>query len=287
MAHGEKTINLSIGGHNHRITSDDVYLRQMRSGAGSAINNALRGLLGLNRFEPRMARLFSTLIEKHFDVLDVGANIGCTSILLSQLARSVNAFEPTPRTFALWRQNIATAALGNVKGHHFALGSEAKHSEISYSEADRSGAFVMDQVNPGTGQTASIEVRTLDAVFPTLNLPSIDFVKLDVEGYEGKVIEGGWQTLQRCRPVIQLELNSWCLNAQQRTSLPDFLDFLLERFPFVYGIEKDQYTDVRNHAGRWLVMRKNILERRYKEMVVAFDKAPLDRFHAAYSLVKS
>ena len=286
MTRKEQTIDLSIGGRNHRITSDDVYLRQMRSGTGNALNSALRGLVGLNRFEPRMDKLFSSLIEKQFDVLDVGANIGCTSILFGHLARSVTAFEPTPRTFELWRGNIAASGLPNITCHKMALGSEEKHAEISYSDSNRSGAFVMDQVNPGVGETASIDVRTLDAVFPALKLPGLDFVKLDVEGYEGKVIEGGWDTIQRYRPVIQLELNSWCLNAQQRTSLPDFLDLLVDRFPFVYGIEKNHYTDVRSHAGRWLVMPKNILEQRYKEMVVAFDKASLDRFHAAYSPVR-
>ena len=132
----------------------------------------------------------------------------------------------------------------------------------------------------GGGESAVIEVRRLDSVFPTLGIDKIDFMKIDVEGHEGKVIEGGWESIVKCKPVIQLELNSWCLNAQQRIALPDFLDFLCDRFPIVYGIQRMEYADIRSPSGRWLVMRKNILEQRFKEVVVAFDAPRLEAFRA-------
>lgn len=280
-----KTISISIGNGNYRISSDDVYLKQMRSGAKNALNSMVRRAVGMNRFEPRMAQLFGTLIPTGAHVLDIGANIGCTTILFAQMAQTVDAFEPTPQTFEFWRKNISTCGHTNIRGHHCALGDENKQSQVSYSDHNRSGAFVMDMVDPGEGSKADIEVKRLDDIFPTLELPRVDFIKLDVEGYEGKVIEGGWSTIEKYRPVIQLELNSWCLNAQHRISLPDFLDFLIERFPIIYGIEKTSYTDVRNHAGRWLVMRENILEQRFKEMVVAFDSTQLESFHKKYSAI--
>ena len=82
--------------------------------------------------------------------------------------------------------------------------------------------------------------------------------------------------------MLQLELNAWCLNALHRIALPDFLEFLLERFPIVYAIEHQAYVDLHDAAGRWHVMQRNAMHQRFKEMVVAFDPRRLDAFHAAY-----
>lgn len=274
-------VNLRIGARRYGIRIDDLYLRQARRGLVDRANNALRSWLGLDAFEPRMARLFSQLVRPGDTALDVGANIGCTSILLAQLARQVTAFEPTPKSFALWQDNLGRSGHGNCVGLPIALGAEDKHTLINYNERNRSGAFVADAVQ-GPGDSAPIPVRRLDGLFPSLGLPRVDFIKLDVEGYEGRVIEGGWQTIQAHRPVLQLELNAWCLNALHRIALPDFLDFLLDRFPIVYAIEHDAFVDLREQAGRWFVMQRNAMQQRFKEMVVAFDPARLDAFHAAY-----
>ena len=67
--------------------------------------------------------------------------------------------------------------------------------------------------------------------------------------------------------------------------MPDLLDFLCDRFPIVYGIQHKQYVDIRSKAGRWMVMRKNILEQRFKEVVVAFDATRLQAFRSAYKQI--
>jgi FkbM family methyltransferase len=277
-------IRLSIGTKSYRIRSDDTYLRAMRRGTLPRIEAAVRRALGANRFEPRMVRLYSTLVRPQDVVLDIGANIGCTSILFAQMARRVVAFEPVPKTFAHWQRNIEASGHLNCSGMNMALGDENKTAQINYTESNRSGAFVSDSV-VGAGESAGIEVRRLDDVVAGLDLPAIDFIKIDVEGYERRVIEGGWSTIAANRCLVQLELNAWCLNAMHRTSLPDFLDFLLDRVPIVYCVEKDSYADIRKIPARWLVMHKNILQQRFKEMVVGFDASRLERFHAAYTEV--
>lgn len=275
-----RTASVRIGGARFNITSDDQYLKQLRPGIRNAVVNAVRRAAGRDAFEPRMAKLFATLIQPSDICMDVGANIGCTAILLAQLGAQVVAFEPTPHTFSSLTRNIDQSGLRNIRCHNYALGSTEGGAKVTYSDSDRSGAFVGE---PGVGQTADIEVKRLDDVFAILEIPRVDFIKLDVEGFEGKVIEGGWNVISSHRPVIQMELNSWCLNALQRIALPDFLDFLTHRFPIVYGIEKSSFTDVRTPSGRWTVMYQNILKRRFKELVVAFDPSQLERFHPQYT----
>ena len=276
-----KTANIRIGRSRFRMSSDDVYLKQFRSGTGNAIANAVRRAAGADAFEPGMAHLFSHLVRRDDMCLDVGANIGCTAILLSQLCKQVIAFEPTPRTFMFLKTNTERSGLLNIQCNNVALGSEDKSAAMNYSAENRSGAFV-DETAHAEGEIAQIEVRRLDTIFPSLGIDRLDFIKLDIEGYEGKAIEGGCNTILQFRPIIQLELNSWCLNALHRISMPDFLDFLCDRFPIVYGIQRREYADIHTNAGRWLVMRKNILERRFKEAVVAFDASRLDAFYATY-----
>jgi FkbM family methyltransferase len=276
-----KTASIRIGHSRFRMSSDDVYLKQFRSGTGNAIANAVRRAAGADAFEPGMAHLFSHLVRRDDICLDVGANIGCTAILFAQLGKQVVALEPTPRTFSFLRSNVERSGLLNIQCTNFALGNEDKSAMISYSAENRGGAFVDETAHPD-GEMAQIEVRRLDTMFPSLGIGHIDFMKLDIEGYERKAIEGAWNTISQFRPIIQLELNSWCLNALHRISMPDFLDFLCDRFPIVYGIQRREYADIHTNAGRWLVMRKNILEQRFKEAVVAFDASRLDAFHATY-----
>lgn len=276
-----RVASVRIGHARFNISSDDHYLRQLRPGVKNAIVNIVRRAVRADSFEPRMERLFSSLVRPGDTCLDVGANIGCTAILLSQLAARVVAFEPTPRTYSSLVRNIGQSGLANIRCENYALGSVEGTSTISYSGQDRSGASIGEAAK-GVGESDQIRVQRLDSVYPGLQIDRVDFMKLDVEGFEGKVIEGGWDVISTHRPLIQLELNSWCLNALQRISLPDFLDFLIARFPIVYGIEREHYIDVRTPAGRWRLMHKNIVERRFKELVVAFDPARLLRFHAQY-----
>jgi FkbM family methyltransferase len=274
-------ITLAIGGASYRICSDDTYLKAMRSGVRHQIEAALRRAFGADRFEPRMAALYATLIRPGDVVLDVGANIGCTSILFAQQAARVVAFEPVPATYAFWRRNVEASGHGNCVGMNYALGDENKPSQMTYSAANRSGAFVSDSVT-GTGESADIAVRRLDDVAAEIGLQKVDFVKIDVEGYERRVIEGGWSTISANRCVIQLELNSWCLNAMHRMALPDFLDFLIARFPLVYCVEKNSYADIRKAPVRWHVMHENIMKQRFKEMVIGFEPSRLQRFYSTY-----
>ena len=276
-----RTRKLTIGQSKYLITSDDSYLKAMRPGFLAAVSRQARLLRYGGDFEPRMVRLYETLVRPEDVVLDVGANIGCMSLVLAQLAQKVYAFEPNPKSWQFWVENIKNSGRSNCLGFNFGLGAEAKSATISYDDGNRSGAFVADRV-AATGESDTITVKRLDDVLSEKFIEKFDFIKMDVEGYEWSVLKGGVSSIQSCRPVIQLELNSWCLNAFHRIALPDFLDFLLDVFPFVYAIEKMNYVDVHNSEGRSFLMRQNILEHQYKELVVAFDSDRLARFRSSY-----
>jgi len=124
--------------------------------------------------------------------LDVGAHIGLWSRELAQTFVQVHAFEPLADFRACFLRNVTAT---NVTLHGFALGRTAGRAAMRVT-ADNSGASHIAAVGDG-----EVEVRPLDA----LALPVVDYVKIDVEGFELFVLEGARETLRRCRPVIILE----------------------------------------------------------------------------------
>ena len=228
-------------------------------------------------------QLFRTLVNPSDVVLDVGANIGCTALLLSQLARKVYVFEPAPTTFEFLKQNIERSGMDNVVSLNVALGAASSSSSVTYSPSNRAGGFVSDRTNASSGhQKEEIEIQALDTMMPSAAIPSVDFIKIDVEGFEPHVLRGARQTLDTFRPTVVLELNHWCLNAFQRTSVPDFFDQLLETFPTVLAIHGQGYLDLRHEGERYSVMYHHICRGKFLNLVGAFDEVKLSRFRCLY-----
>ena len=262
-----RSVEIAIGAGKYVMSSDDEYL----SGLGQ-------------RFEPQTVRLLSTLFSPESVVLDIGANIGCTSILFGQRARRVVAFEPSPSTFAFLRTNVTRSGLANVELRNHALGATPGRSQLTFAETNRAGGFVSPGTPTSVGHvTEEISVMRLDDVVASLSLDAIDLIKIDVEGFELSVLEGGRATIGRFQPIVALELNHWCLNAFQRTSVPDFLDYLRSVFPILYAIQAHNYQDLHDASESYIVMYRHILQSQYATLVGAFDEEQMKQFHLMYA----
>jgi FkbM family methyltransferase len=233
--HRERHVLTDIGGRRYRIESDDNYLDHIRGA-----------------FEPQMVTLFDALLQPEDTVLDIGANIGCTAILFGSRSRRVLGFEPSPSTYAFLRKNIAASGLTNVAAYNVGLGKTAGRFELTFAADNRSGGFVSDKMQASTGhQVEAIEIAQGDAFLRDAGIEHVDFVKIDVEGFERDVIEGLAQTLAASRPAVTLELNHWCLNVFQRTSVPDFFDFLRAVFPCLYAVGTHDIRDLHDADHAW------------------------------------
>jgi FkbM family methyltransferase len=265
-----REVAVSIGGRECRISSDDNYLDHIEGD-----------------FEPHMVELFRCVAEGSELILDVGANIGCTAILFGDMAQQVHVFEPSPTTFAWLKQNVQANGKGNVQLHNIGLGAEAAVSTITFAPNNRSGGFVSDQTKANADHLSEqIEIRTLDDFLAGAALPPPDFIKIDVEGFEGHVLRGAAATLARHHPVVVLELNHWCLNAFQRTSLPDFFDQLRAAFPILYAVDGHQYLDLHSPDESYEVMYHHIMSMRYQNILCAFNDAQVARFRSQYRHAK-
>lgn len=105
--------NIQIGNKTYLLTSDDNYLEEM--GAD---------------FEPHMVQLFRSLVKPDDVVADIGANIGLTSIVFSNLARKVLAFEPSPSTYKILVENLTRAGASNVDAVNIGFGRKPERMQI-------------------------------------------------------------------------------------------------------------------------------------------------------------
>jgi FkbM family methyltransferase len=254
----DKTLQIQIGDQFHTLTSDDDYLTQLGQ-----------------HFEPHMCKLFLALLEKNHVVLDIGANIGCTTILFAQNAREVISFEPSPTTFKYLQLNIRRANFRNVQLHNVGLGTQDEDLTLTFAATNRAGAFVSNQTPASAGHIVeNIHIKRGDSYIKSTR---VDFIKIDVEGFERDVLRGLTDTIRRNRPTVVSELNHWCLNAFQRISIPDYFDYLLSVFPILYAVDGDTYLDLHDANHRYSVMYHHILHFKYPNLVGAFDSAQLAR----------
>lgn len=261
-----RQLKIQIGDKAYLISSDDSYLDYIKSG-----------------FEPEMVALFKVLASGSRVIVDIGANIGCTSILFSQLSDVVYSYEPSPSTFALLKKNILASTITNVVSMNYGLGADSRQSTLSFSPSNRSGGFVSDQITAGAGcVTETIEIRQLDNEVKSLTLPTIDLIKIDVEGFEQQVLSGAKEVLATYRPIVVLELNHWCLNAFQRTSIPDFFDYLRSIFPVLLAVDGSNYLNLHDSNDSYIVMYHHILHMKFPNIVAAFDECKLETFMNAY-----
>jgi len=263
---GEK---INIGNKSYILTSDDNYLDAMGA-----------------EFEPRMVQLFNILVKPNDVVVDVGGNIGLTAILFSELGKKVYVFEPSPSTFKILKENILRAKTHNVETINLGLGERSENLTITFSNNNRSGGFVSNTTKLGGGHvTEDIQIDTLDNFFSQNDHP-INFIKIDVEGFEGKVIGGGLNIIKKNKPIVTLEMNHFCLNVLHRITIPEFLDFLRSVFPFLYAVDTDNATicDLHDVDQAYFVMHEHLLHFRFPNIVGGFNptlKATLKKLESS------
>lgn len=154
-------------------------------------------------------------------ILDVGAHAGSHSLIYSHLAPQarIYSFEPQDRLFEILQFNIATQRRRNITPQKIALGNRRCRAQMHESVSDgpncnkllnNSEYFNLGGRQLGIGGEA-VEIYRLDDVISADQ--QIDFIKIDVEGFENFVVDGARALIARCRPVIFFEHNEKCVTA--------------------------------------------------------------------------
>lgn len=160
-------------------------------------------------WEPHMHAIFQKYIKPTSVVIECGCHIGTHTVKMASMCSKLYGFEPMPTTFEVLKKNITLNNLNNVILHKKGVADKEGTTKYSWIPADNPGGSGLEN-NPmgkpswieSTTENIEVELTTIDS----LNLEKLDFMKVDVEGYEILVIKGAMNTIQRCRPVISMEV---------------------------------------------------------------------------------
>jgi FkbM family methyltransferase len=145
--------------------------------------------------------IFNNIPRKR-TMIDIGANIGIFARPSAELFEQVICFEPVFKNFEVLQKNLEN--YNNVELHN--LGLSDKDQIVTFElqtlkcgHTKQVEEFVPDpEFEKHTG-----ELTTLDR----FNFQSVDWIKIDVEGFENAVLEGSRATIQQNRPWLLLEDN--------------------------------------------------------------------------------
>lgn len=143
--------------------------------------------------------------------LDIGANIGNHAIYLAQFINAVHSFEPNPTIIPRLEANVSMNRLkGKVVVHPVGLGKTSETLTFRDNNDGNLGGsgFLKPGETPGeTDRVHSLNVEAGDDYIEKIGLSRVDFIKMDVEGWEPDVFEGLTNTIARYRPVVAFEFH--------------------------------------------------------------------------------
>lgn len=151
--------------------------------------------------EPEL-RLLKLLVPRNRIAVDVGANYGVYTYFLSRLVRRVYAFEPNLQL----ADYLQRAVPGNVTVCRFGLsdrdGAACLRIPIIGGREIHGFGTVGSYAFPAATRTLAVALHRLD----DQGLTELGFIKIDVEGHEDAVLNGGEQTIARWRPRMIIEI---------------------------------------------------------------------------------
>lgn len=207
--------------------------------------NPENGLLDKNIFlngpyEGEILDQFMNVVKTGDTCLDIGANIGHHSIFLSKLVGKtgeVIAFEPIQKLADQINLSAKENNLDNLKVVVSALGEKNYDTVIHINKYVIGSSSLLATRYGNDVEKINIKVSKLDDIFNSLNIQKIDFMKIDVEGYEWFVLDGGRDVISTHKPKIVIEYSPEYYRQNDVSHMDKIISFLRENNYQLYDIE--------------------------------------------------
>lgn len=206
----------------------------------SRLTDVLAWCYGPGEFE--VAHACRELCPPDGVVADVGGNIGTTTLAFAAAVPRgrVHTFEPSVEMLGCLRRNIELSGADNVTVHAFGLSDAPARSRLQVAIAGNPGSAFLVDGDAAAPSGEAIEVRRLDDVLAPDG--RLDFVKVDVEGYELRVLRGAAGLLREQRPAVVFEVNESALQ-RAGTSGREVCDLLLAAGYGLFWLDRGRFRD--------------------------------------------
>lgn len=213
-------------------------------------NNTLENeIIQTGEFEKSIRMLFSNMIKEGNTVLDIGANIGVHSVFFSKLVGAtgkVYSFEPVEYNLKRLNMNIRLNGVNNVTIVNKGVGDTNTIKTMNvYKESSPNLAvnsfldydYIQESIQDGLVEKKEFEIITIDSFIEEHGIESVDFVKMDIEGFEYYALLGAKKLIREKTPPIILEYYSERIR-QNGLSDNDFKEILFDYYD-CYEIVRD------------------------------------------------
>ena len=216
-----------------------------------------RLIRAINKKYEKELDIIDKYADKSMDALDIGVYRGVYSYKLSQNFKTVHSFEPNPLLFPYLEKNLKKI-IKNMKLYNYALSDINGKSELklplrsnslfkdNIEELFKLGAATMHPENEiDNYKKVPINIKKLDEIKID---NKIGFIKIDVEGHEKNVLEGGRETIKENKPVLLIEIEE----KHTRKPVEETINFVrsLNYEAYVYNNNKlISYNDQLNGKG--------------------------------------
>ena len=190
-------------------------------------------------FDPGVAAVLRRYVKPGMSVVDIGANIGCLTMLLASLVGPtgrVLAVEPNPENVKLLEASRRLNGFDQVIVLPVAAGRDTGVLALNVSFSNGMTGELPGNV-AGVLGSRPVPSFALDLVLPQDR--SFDVVKLDAEGAEFNALIGMTSTIDRDRPVIVSEFSPTTMPGISHCSGPDYLGFLIAKGYQLGVVERD------------------------------------------------
>jgi FkbM family methyltransferase len=183
------------------------------------------------RYEVGLQQLMSHMNLRGGVCVDLGANIGLHTIVMSELVGNrgqVFAFEPEAHNFEILQRNLQANGCDNVRAVMCAVSDKEGSARVRLNDVNFGDHRVTINPTTGQGHSQQVDVTTLDRALSDVPDNAVRFIKIDVQGHEMNVLRGMSQTLRRNRDAILMIEVSPGILPQFGSSASDLMSHLYE-----------------------------------------------------------
>jgi FkbM family methyltransferase len=144
------------------------------------------------------------LLDPGSVVFDIGANFGFYSCMIAKILGeecTVHSFEPLAYSFQRLKTNISINDFeGCIQSHKFGVSDKKGKAAMEHKAGNSGAAHIIED-------RGDIDITTVDEFCDELKIDKIDFMKIDVEGFELRVLLGAEKMMRHSMPSVLIEIN--------------------------------------------------------------------------------
>lgn len=207
----------------------------------------------LGDYEKAEMEILKLFLKKDNTFIDIGANIGIYTLNASKLIGEngiVISFEPFTRNHNTLVNHISLNNLQNIKVEKLAVGEKNGVVNLYYDESEKNLGMVTAGIIE-SGIKEEVKMVSLDSYLENSSIAKIDFIKIDVEGFEYSVLKGMKDTLEKYHPTLLVEISEEKGN-DNHTLISQYLKSLSYRKYFISDTGKLSETDLNQDRRNYL-----------------------------------